>query len=376
MKIAQIAPGWFPVPPKNYGGTEVVLYNLIEELVEQGHDVTLYAPGDARTSAKLVSFFPQSLVDSGVPWQSHLKAYYHLQKSVEAVQQENFDIVHTHLSASSDLYLFPLMADMKVPHVTTLHSRFPFDHLPNGWVGDADPLYMDWASSLPIVAISEHARNEITYPLDFVGVVYHGLPVGQLQPARTRRRDYFAWLGRCVPDKGAHLAIQAAKEAGVSLILAGTVDRNMPESVHYFQEHIKPQIDNQQIRYIGPANMKEKANLFSGARAFLNPIEWEEPFGMVMIEAMALGCPVISFLRGAAPEIIVDGKTGFLVKDVDAMVHAIKNIDTIDRDTTRQHVEEHFSARVMAKNYTKIYQQVIETATGAQASSHPSLSLM
>ena len=370
MKIAQIAPGWFPVPPKDYGGTEVVLYTLIEELIEQGHDVTLYAPGDARTSARLVSFFPQSLIVSGVPWQAHLKAYYHLKKSVDAAQQGDFDIVHTHLSAPSDLCMFPLMAGVKVPHVATLHSRFPFDHLPNGWVGDADPLYMDWASTLPVVAISEHARKEVTYPIDFAGVVYHGLPMGQFRLAKTRRRDYFAWLGRCVPDKGAHLAIQAAKEAGVSLILAGTVDRNIPESVHYFQEHIKPQLDNKQIRYIGPANMKEKINLFSGARAFLNPIEWEEPFGMVMIEAMALGCPVISFIRGAAPELIVDGKTGFLVKDVDAMVRAIKNIDTIDREATRQHVEENFSARVMAKNYTEIYRRIIETDTGAKTSRH------
>ncbi|HKV59516.1 MAG TPA: glycosyltransferase family 4 protein [Ktedonobacteraceae bacterium] len=367
MKIAQIAPGWFPVPPKNYGGTEVVIYNLIEELVEQGHDVTLYAPGDARTSAKLVSFFPQSLIGSGVPWQAHLKAYYHLRKSVEAVKQGDFDIVHMHLSSASDLYLFPLMAGMQVPHVMTLHSRFPFDHLPNGWVGDADPLYMtEWAASMPMVAISKHARDEVPYPLHFVGVVYHGLPMDTFIPTRTKRRDYFAWLGRCVPDKGAHLAIQAAKEAGIALILAGTVDRNMPESVRYFQEQIKPQIDNQQIRYIGPANMKEKINLFSGARAFLNPIEWEEPFGMVMIEAMALGCPAISFERGAAPELIVDGKTGFLVEDVDAMVRAIASIDTINRDTTRQHIEEHFSARVMAKNYTQIYQQVIEASAGAK----------
>jgi len=343
------------------------MYNLVEKQVELGHDVTLYAPGDARTSARLVSFFPRSLMESGVPWQAHLKAYYHAHKAVNAVRQGNFDIVHMHLSSASDMYLFPLMADMQVPHVMTLHSRFPFDHLPNGWTGDADPLYMEWASSMPMVAISEHARKEVSYPLNFVGVVYHGLLMDQFHPARTRRNTYFAWLGRCVPDKGAHLAIQAAKEAGVPLILAGTVDRNMPESMRYFSEQIKPHIDNKQIRYIGPANMKKKINLFSGARAFLNPIEWEEPFGMVMIEAMAVGCPVISFNRGAAPELIVDGKTGFLVDDVEGMIRAIASIDTIDRNATRQHVEEHFSARVMAENYTKVYQHVIQ-------SSHPILS--
>jgi glycosyltransferase involved in cell wall biosynthesis len=362
MKIAHIAPPWFSVPPKNYGGTEVVLYNLIEEQVIQGHDVTLFAPGDARTSAKLVSFIPCSLIASGVPWQAHLKAYYHVQKAVNAAKQGDFDIVHTHLSSSSDMYLFPLMADMRVPHVMTLHSRFPFDHLPNGWTGDADPLYMEWAWSMPMVAISEHARKETPYPLNFVGVVYHGLPEDEIRPARTKRRDYFAWLGRCVPEKGAHLAIQAAKEAGIKLILAGMVDRHIPESMRYFSEQIKPQIDNEQIRYIGPVNMKEKTSLLSGARAFLNPIQWEEPFGMVMIEAMAVGCPVISFNRGAAPELIVDGKTGFLVQDVDAMVRAIASIDTIDRTATRQHVEEHFSARVMAQNYTKVYLQVISAS--------------
>ncbi len=362
MKIAHIAPPWFSVPPKNYGGTEIVLYNLIEEQVVQGHDVTLFAPGDATTSAKLVSFFPRSLINSGVPWQAHLKAYYHLQKAVDAAKKGDFDIVHTHLSSASDLYLFPLMADMQVPHVMTLHSRFPFDHLPNGWTGDADPLYMEWASSMPMVAISEHARKEVPYPLNFVGVVYHGLPADEMRPVRAKRRDYLAWLGRCVPDKGAHLAIQAAKEAGKKLILAGTVDRHIPESLRYFTGQIKPHIDNKQIQYIGPVNNKEKASLFSGARAFLNPIQWEEPFGMVMIEAMAVGCPVIAFNRGAAPELIIDGKTGFLVEDVDAMIRAIASIDTIDRNATRQHVAEHFSARVMAENYTKVYQQVINAS--------------
>jgi glycosyltransferase involved in cell wall biosynthesis len=362
MKIAQIASPWFAVPPKNYGGTETVIYNLVEKQVEMGHDVTLYAPGDSQTSAKLVSFFPQSLMESGIPWQAHLKAYYHLHKAVTAARQGNFDIVHVHLSSASDMYLFPLMADMQTPHVMTLHSRFPFDRLPNGWTGDADHLYMEWAPSMPVVAISEHARSEVPYPLNFVGVVYHGLLMDQYRPGRTRRNNHFAWLGRCVPDKGAHLAIQAAKEAGVPLILAGTVDRNLPESVRYFQEKIKPQLDNQQIRYIGPANMREKINLFSSARAFLNPIEWEEPFGMVMIEAMAVGCPVISFKRGAAPELIVDGTTGFLVDDVEGMVRAIAAIDTIDRDATRRHVEEHFSARVMAENYMKVYRRVIESS--------------
>ncbi len=361
MKIAHIAPPWLTIPPKNYGGTEIVIYNLIEEQIDQGHDVTLFAPGDAKTSAKLVSFFPQSLVECGTPWQAHLKAYYHLHKAVDSIKEHDFDIVHTHLSSSADMYIFPLMASLDVPHVTTLHSRFPFDRLPNGWLGDADQYYMEWASSVPMIAISESARAEVPHKFNFIGVVHHGLPMSQFRPTGKKRSAYFVWLGRCVPDKGTHLAIQAAKEAGVPIVLAGTVDRHSQDSVHYFQDMVKPLVDNKQVKYIGPVNLKEKIELLSKARGFLNPIQWEEPFGMVMIEAMALGCPVISLARGAAPEIIVHRKTGYLVHDIEEMVRFIPRIDEIDREVTRAHVEETFSARVMAAKYVKYYKQVIAT---------------
>ncbi len=318
MKIAHIAPPWIAIPPKNYGGTEIVISNLVEEQVAQGYDVTLFAPGDAKTSAKLVSFFPKSLIDSGVPWSAHLRAYYHVQKSLEYAKE--FDIVHTHLSSSSDLYIFPLTAGLTTPHVTTLHSR-----------------------------------------------VHHGLPMHQFQPTGRKRGDFFVWLGRFVPEKGTHLAIEAAKRARVPLVLAGTIDRYQQESIHYFEQMIKPHIDNEQVKYVGPVNMKQKISLLSRAWGFLNPIEWEEPFGMVMIEAMALGCPVISFARGAAPELIVHGKTGFLVHDVNEMVRFIPRIDDIDRHVTRMHVERRFSVRIMAQKYVKIYQKVIAQANTASA---------
>lgn len=363
MKIAHIAPPWLSIPPKNYGGTEVVIYNLIEEQVAQGHEVTLLAPGNTKTSAKLISFFPKPLIEEGIPWHGHLKAYYHLHKSVEYVKQHKFDILHTHLSSSSDMYIFPLTAPLSMPHVTTLHSRFPFDRI-QSWIGKADELYMEWAPSLPMVAISESAREEVSYPLNFVGVVHHGLPMQQFLPTAKKRGDFFVWLGRFVADKGTHLAIEAAKQAGVKIVLAGTIDRHQHESVSYFNEVIKPQIDNDQVKYVGPANMKEKIRLFSRAQGFLNPIEWEEPFGMVMIEAMALGCPVISFARGAAPEIVIHRKTGFLVQNVNEMVRFIPRINEIDRQVTRQHVERNFSVRVMSEKYVKIYNQVIKAAKG------------
>ena len=359
MRIAQIAPPWITIPPKNYGGTESVIYNLVEEQVAQGHDVTLFAPGDAKTSAKLVSFFPKSLLQESIPWSMHLKAFYHLQKALEEVEAQDFDIVHTHLSSGADMYAFPLTAHLATPHVTTLHSHFPFDHGPGGWVGDADRYYMDWAPSVPIVAISESARAQTKEPLNFVGVVYNGIEINQLPPVRRKRDSYFIWLGRFVPEKGPHLAIEAAKRAHVPLILAGTIDRHVKEAVTYFQELIKPQIDNEQIRYIGPANARQKASLLGGARGFLNPITWEEPFGIVMVEAMAFGCPVISFERGAAPEIVVHGKNGFLVQNLAEMAEYIPRVDEIDRSALPTYVEQNFSAHVMEEKYENIYREVI-----------------
>src|SRR5205085_6641791 len=196
MRIAQIAPPWLPIPPKNYGGTENVLYNLVEAQVAQGHDVTLFAPGDARTSAKLVSFFPRSLLEEGIPWTMHLKAYYHLHKAVEQIKEQSFDIVHTHLSSAADMYVFPLTASLSTPHVTTLHSNFPFDRSTSGWKGDADRYYMDWAPFVPMVAISESARAQVKFPVDVVGVVYNGIDMRQFTPARRKKReDFFVWLG-------------------------------------------------------------------------------------------------------------------------------------------------------------------------------------
>jgi glycosyltransferase involved in cell wall biosynthesis len=357
MKVAHIAPPWISIPPKNYGGTEFVLYNLVEEQVAQGHDVTLFAPGDAKTSAKLISFFAKSLADTGVPWSGHLKAYYHMHKAVEYIKEHDFDIVHAHLSSSADMYVFPLTAQMTTPLVVTLHSRFPFDRV-QSWTGDADKYFMDWLSPVPVVAISESARAEVKYPLNFVGIVHHGIPLKQFRPVVAEPENFVAWLGRLVPEKGAHLAIKAAEKAGVPIVLAGTIDRHVRESVSYFNDVIKPLIDHKQVKYIGPVNTEQKIHLFSRARGFLNPIEWEEPFGMVMIEAMSVGCPVISFTRGAAPEIVSHKKNGFLVHNVSEMAHFIPRIAELDRAVVRAYAEKHFSITAMAEKYTRIYRKV------------------
>ncbi len=363
MKIAHIAPPWITIPPKNYGGTEIVLYNLVEEQVAHGHDVTLFAPGDARTSARLISFFPHALIDAGVPWQGHLKAYYHLYKAVEYIKDHDFDIVHTHLSSSADMYLFPLTAHLAIPHVMTLHSHFPFDRV-QSWTGDADDCYMEWALSVPMIVISEHARTERTLPLNVVGVVHHGLPLAHFQPTVKQPERFFVWLGRFVPEKGPHLAIEAAKKAGVPIVLAGTIDQHMQESVDYFEQVIKPHLNHQQVKYIGPVDMEQKIDLLSRARGLLNPIQWEEPFGMVMIEAMAVGCPVIAFARGAAPEIVADGRSGFLVHDVNEMAQCISRVDELDRMVVQAHAEHNFTAQAMAVKYTKVYKKIIASSIG------------
>src|SRR6266567_3974334 len=336
MKIAHIAPPWMAIPPKNYGGTENVLSYLVEEQVAQGHDVTVFAPGDAKTSARLVSFFPRSLIGDGIPWQGHLKGYYHLYKAVEYIKDHDFDIVHTHLSSTADMYLFPLTTQLATPHVMTLHSNLPFEQVQE-WTGDADASYMEWALSVPMIAISEHARSRRTLPLNIVGVVHHGLPLVHFQPTGKQPERFFAWLGHFVPEKGPHLAIEAAKTAGVPLVLAGTIDQSVQASVDYFEQMIKPHIDHQQITYIGPVNMEQKMDLLSRARGLLNPLQWEEPFGMVMIEAMAVGCPVIAFARGAAPEIVAHRRSGFLVQNVNEMVRFIPRIDEIDRVVVHAH---------------------------------------
>jgi glycosyltransferase involved in cell wall biosynthesis len=353
MKIAQIAPPWISIPPQNYGGTETIIAFLVEELIAQGHDVTLFASGDSDTSAKLVSFYPNSLLSEGVPWQAHLKSYYHLAKSIECAGE--FDVIHTHLSSTADMYLFPLMVGLSTPHVTTMHSNFPFDRV-NDWSGDADRYFLEWIEPAPLVTVSHKARENIPHKVNVAGVVHLGVPMRQYVYNDREPGDYFTWLGRFTEEKGPHLAIQAAQRAGVPLILAGIVEHNFQRSIDYFKQQIEPYIDNDRIKYIGPANMEQKVELLRGARGFLNPITWEEPGATVVLEAMALGCPVIGFARGVVPELIVHGKTGFLVDTVDEMVSFIPRIGEIDRRTTHLHVDRNFSARVMAEKYVKIYQ--------------------
>jgi len=362
MKIAQVAPPWISIPPKSYGTTEYVIYHLVEELVALGHEVTLFAPADAHTAAKQVSFIPKSLITEGVPWQATLKAYYHLHKSLEYIAGHAFDIVHTHLASSSDMYIFPLAAMMSTPHLTTLHGYFPFDRTVDNWTGDADGYFMEWAQHVPLVATSESAREQvrrISPKTRFAGVIPHGIHIETCEATPQHAADYFIWQGRFTYETGAHLAIEAAKRARQPLILAGIKESHNRDAMDYYRHLVEPYINGQDIRYVGPAIYRDNSELLRQARALLAPLQWEEPFGIEMIRAMAMGCPVIAFAAGAATEIIDHGRTGFLAHNVEEMEHYMHRITHIDRHQVCKHAERYFSARVMAEKYVNVYQNVI-----------------
>jgi glycosyltransferase involved in cell wall biosynthesis len=349
LRIAQIAPLWEQIPPPLYGGTERILYSLTEGLVKKGHNVTLFACGTSKTSAKLVSIYPRPLFRDNIPWTDLM---YPMLNITEAFDREKeFDILHVHLNKSSDYLALPLSHRIKHKVIFTLHFPYP---LSQNRIGRHKVLqkYKD----LQYISISNSQRTG-GENLNWIGTVYNGI---DLTPYTFHKKpdDYFVWLGKFNPDKGVKQAILAAKKANITLILAGKVDELEKEDFEYFKNEIEPHIDGKQIVYVGEADDKKKNELFGNAKAFLNPIQWNEPFGLVITESMATGTPVISFINGAAPEIIQDGVTGFLVKNIDEMVKKIKMVNILDREKTRQRVEENFSALQMVNGYESIYKKI------------------
>ena len=330
------------VPPKLYGGTERVVSYLTEELVRQGHRVTLFASGDSLTSAELVRVVPRSLrLDASVkdctPYNCML---------VDRVMRRahEFDILHFHI----DLFHYPFARAFASRTVTTLHGRLD---LP-----DLYPFYRAF-SDLPLISIS-NAQREPMPPVNWLSTVHHGLPEDLLTP-RTRSGCYFAFLGRISPEKRADRAIQIARELGVPLKIAAKVDKVDKD---YFVAEIKHLLDHPLIEYVGEIGEAEKNEFLGSALALLFPIDWPEPFGLVMIEAMACGTPVIAFNRGSVPEIVEHGVTGYVVNSIDEAVQAAMRIDRLDRARIRQRFEQRFTAEHMAANYLAAYQRLISTA--------------
>ncbi len=338
MRIAQVSPLYESVPPKYYGGTERVVSYLTEELVKQGHEVTLFASGDSVTKANLVATCRRSLrLDKHCVDQ----LAHHILMLEEIIKRsDNFDIIHFHI----DYIHFPLFRRQKIPTLTTLHGRLD--------IPDILPLYEEF-KDMPLSSISNAQREPLPF-LNWQGTVYHGLPE-DLYTFREEKGKYLAFLGRISPEKRVDRAIEIAKRIGINLKIAAKVDA---VDQGYFESVVKPLMQDPHVEYIGEIGEGEKDEFLGNAFALLFPIDWPEPFGLVMIEAMACGTPVIAYRRGSVPEVIEDGITGFIVEGLEDAVEAAKKIDRIKRKKCREVFKKRFSATRMAKDYLSIYRKV------------------
>jgi glycosyltransferase involved in cell wall biosynthesis len=341
MRIAQIAPLTEAIPPKLYGGTERVVSWLTEELVAQGHEVTLFASGDSVTSARLDPIWPRALrLDGKVrdPMALHMAM-------LERVYQraDQFDILHFHL----DYFPFSLFSRNAIPFITTLHGRLD---LPEHQV------VFDVFDRAPIISISDAQRRPVPNA-NWIDTIYHGLPSELLQP-QPIKPQYLAFLGRIAPEKAVDRAIHIARRSGMPLKIAAKVD---PVDRAYFERDIRPLLELPGIEYIGEINDTQKSDFLSGAVGLLMPIDWPEPFGLVMIEAMACGTPVLAYPGGSVPEIVEDGLTGYIVTSESDAVDAVRRLPELSRKRVRARFEERFTARRMAEDYVDIYRHMVES---------------
>jgi glycosyltransferase involved in cell wall biosynthesis len=344
MRIAQVAPLTEAVPPKLYGGTERIVHWLTEELVALGHDVTLFASGDSQTSAKLDATWPKALRLDGSVRDPNALHIVMLERVRQKCDEEEFDFLHFHL----DYFPFSLFSRQPTPFLTTLHGRLD---LP-----EHQPVFTTF-SSIPVVSISNAQRRPVPQA-NFIRTIHHGLPENLLTP-RQVKPSYLAVLGRIAPEKGVDRAIRIAIRCGVPLKIAAKVDRSDQE---YYDEVIRPLMRHPLVEYIGEIGDHEKPDFLSGALGLLVPIDWPEPFGLVMIEAMACGTPVIAYNRGSVPEIIDEGVSGFIVEDEISAVAAVGWLPQVNRGAVRKRFEARFTARRMALDYLAAYRSIMEAA--------------
>ncbi len=342
MRIAQVAPLTEAVPPKLYGGTERVVHWLTEELVALGNDVTLFASGDSQTSAKLEATWPKALRLDGSVRDPNALHMVMLERVRQKCDDEEFDFLHFHL----DYYPFSLFSRQSTPFLTTLHGRLD---LP-----EHQPVFTTF-SSIPVISISNAQRRPVPQA-NWIRTIHHGLPEKLLTP-RPATPNYLAVLGRIAPEKGVDRAIKIAIRCCIPLKIAAKVDRADRD---YFDAIIRPLMDHPLVEYIGEIGDHEKSEFLSGAIGLLVPIDWPEPFGIVMIEAMACGTPVIAYNRGSVPEIINEGLTGFIVEDETSAVAAVGRLSQLSRDAVRKQFERRFTARRMALDYLDAYRGLME----------------
>lgn len=349
MRIAQIAPLAEAVPPRLYGGTERVVFWLTEELIRRGHDVTLFASAESETSANLASCAPQALRLAGI--RDHTASLLVMLDQVRRRASE-FDVIHFHV----DLLQFPSFQHIFGKCVTTLHGRLD---LP-----DFHPVYRHFPQ-MPLVSISDDQRRPMP-PVNWRATIHHGLPPA-LYPFSPHGDGYLAFLGRIAPEKRPDRAIAIAKQSGVPLKIAAKVDRADRE---YFECKIAPLLDHPLIEFIGEIDDSQKPDFLGNALALLFPIDWPEPFGLVMIEAMSAGTPVIAWTRGSVPEVIEDGISGLLVESIEEAVAAVHRIGTLDRAAVRLCFETRFTAARMASRYVHVYEDLLQTMQPAPDSAN------
>ena len=351
MRIAQVAPLIESVPPAGYGGTERVVSNLTEELVRQGHEVTLFASGDSETSARLVASTPRALrLDDDV-----IDPLAHMVVQLEqvAAQSDRFDVIHWHL----DYFHFPMSRRLGVPQLTTLHGRLD--------IADLQPVYEEFRD-MPLVSISDDQRSPLA-GANWIGTVHHGLRPDEFEPSFEPGK-YLAFLGRISPEKRADRAIEVARRVGMPLRIGAKVDE--ADQV-YFEENIEPLLGPDHVEWVGEVAGKDKENLLRHAAALVFPIDWAEPFGLVMIEAMACGTPVIAYGSGSVPEVVDHGVSGFIVDSIDESVAAIERLGELDRRAVRAQFEERFSAERMTREYVELYRGLLANRAAEPANERP-----
>jgi glycosyltransferase involved in cell wall biosynthesis len=341
LRIAQVAPLYERVPPRLYGGTERIVGYLTEELVRRGHDVTLFASGDSQTTARLVSPSAKALrLDpmSPDPLSAHI-----VELGQVLERAAGFDVIHSHV----DYLAFPFTRLIRTPTLHTLHGRLDLPFLV--------PVFR-FFRGVPLVSISDAQRTPLAgLRLAWAASIHHGIPLDRYPYSRGPGR-YLAFLGRIAPEKRLDLAIAVAQRVGLPLKVAAKVD---PADQNYFEQQIRPILDHPLVEFVGEIDDQAKPRFLGEALALLFPVDWPEPFGLVMIEAMACGTPVIARPCGSVPEVVVAGHTGFIGDTLDELVEAVKRVDTIEREACRRHVEARFTVERMCDDYERLYRQLV-----------------
>ena len=352
LKIAQVAPLWLTIPPQAYGGIERIVAMLCDGLVDKGHEVTLFAAPGSKTKAKLISVFEKPLLEANIPWSNPVWNLRNLSKAYEMANGGEFDIVHCHLDVWG-LFFHNLT---KVPTLHTMHNPL-YRTNADATKDDRLRLFTEEGARTNIVFISRSAQEQamVKFPENKARIIYNGSDLNHFK-FNPEGGDHFVWIARMNKHKGVENAVAAAEKTGAKLLLAGRID---PTQLDYFNNAVKPHL-NDKIKYVGELTEEQLSDFYGPAKALLYPIEWEEPFGLVVTEAMACGTPVIAYRRGSMPELIEDGKTGFVIdSDIDKLAEAMGKIDRLDRAATRRRVEEKFSKERMVDDYEKTYRELI-----------------